>query len=84
MRVHESNPRGCDEWLGSRYCEAPATHVDEVTDQIYCEQHAGPLAWPDRYINLYSLALVTCGYMGMPYHMPAALAATLYPSERAA
>jgi hypothetical protein len=77
--------RGCDHWNGAYYCaEVPAPFTDEVDDNVFCAPHAGPLNWPDRYINLYSLALVTCGYLGMQYHMPTVLAAQLYPEERAA
>lgn len=77
---------GCDHWNPAGfYCGVSGGLVlDEVTDKLFCLAHAGPLNWPGRYINLYSLALVTCGYLGMQYHMPAVLAAQLYPEVKAA
>jgi hypothetical protein len=77
----------CDEWTGSRYCGALALHLDEVDDRRYCLEHAGPLAWSARDVNLYSLALFVAGKANVNYLMPAELRDRLYPTvsgERAA
>lgn len=70
MQVRESAPLGCDMWLGGRYCEADAPHVDEVTELRYCAEHAGPLAWSARLVNLYSAALRIGAYTDMPVRVP--------------
>lgn len=54
---NDARARGCDHWFGSSYCGEPHVVVDEVDDSIYCQLHAGPLAWSARDVNLYSLAL---------------------------
>lgn len=84
LNVHESAPKGCDQWTGARYCEADASHVDEVDDLRYCTAHAGPLSWPVRDVNLYSLALVVSGYLDLVYQLPVSLRSRLYPTARAA
>jgi hypothetical protein len=53
--------------------------TDEVTEELFCEAHAGPLGWDAKHINLYSLALKTSARMGVVYQMPEALRAQLYP-----
>jgi hypothetical protein len=79
------NTNGCDEWTGSRYCGADASFTDEVDDRRYCLEHAGPLAWDARDVNLYSLALFVAGKANVRYLMPAVLRNRLYPTvERAA
>lgn len=80
----EPRARGCDHWTGAYYCGEAHTVTDEVTDEVFCPQHAGPLAWDDRHVNLYSLALKTSAQLGVVYQMPEALASVLYPPERAA
>lgn len=63
----------CDEWVGSRYCEAPALHVDEVDDRRYCLEHAGPLAWSDRDVDGVSLGVRLAGELDVQYTPPARL-----------
>lgn len=70
MRVRESAPLGCDQWLASRYCEADAPHVDEVSELRFCAEHAGPLSWSTRLVNLYSAALRIGAYTDMPVKVP--------------
>lgn len=65
-----SDRRGCDHWDGGHYCGDFSPHVDEVTDERFCHQHAGPLAWSDRLVNLYSAALRIGAYTGMAVPIP--------------
>lgn len=68
------NSFGCDYWTGSRYCEAkPDSFFDEVTDEVLCAEHAGPLAWSDRDVNGVSLGLLLSGWIDLPYVLPARL-----------
>lgn len=60
----------CDHWTGSRYCGADAPLLDEVTDEFFCLEHAGPLGWPARDVNLYSLALKAAGRVDRPIPVP--------------
>jgi hypothetical protein len=53
-------------------CGAAATQQDEVSGTRFCEQHAGPLAWDARQINLYSAALRIAGYLDQPIPVPGA------------
>lgn len=76
------NAHGCDEWLGSRYCGASAPHVDEVTDETFCLEHAGPLAWSAHDVDLYGLALKVAGKARVIYLMPDELRARLYPAGK--
>lgn len=43
---------------------------DEVTDALFCEQHAGPLAWSDHDVDAYSLALKLAGMHDAPLPLP--------------
>jgi hypothetical protein len=54
-------------------CGAAATQQDEVSGTRFCEAHAGPLAWTDRLINVYSLALRLGGYYDFPVKVPGPL-----------
>jgi hypothetical protein len=65
---------GCDKWTGARYCDrwVPGSlHFDEVSDEMFCPEHAGPLAWSARQVNLYSLALRVAGEVDRPIPVPA-------------
>ncbi len=50
-------------------------YVDEVTDEVLCPEHAGPLAWSARKVNLYSLALRLAGEVDRPIPVPSERAA---------
>jgi hypothetical protein len=73
LNMQPSQPKGCDEWIGGRYCEAPAPHVDEVDDRHYCLEHAGPLAWSDRDVDGVSLGVRLAGELDVQYTPPARL-----------
>ena len=63
--------RGCDHSNGTYYCAAvPAPYTDEVSGEVFCAEHAGPLAWPDRMVNLYSAALRIGAYCDAPIRVP--------------
>lgn len=48
-----------DDWTSWRY--------DEVSGEVFCAEHAGPLAWSDHDVDMYSLALRVCGEVDKPY-----------------
>jgi hypothetical protein len=57
---------GCDKWTGARYCDADPRFEDEITGQRFCQLHAGPLAWDDHTISMYSMAVRIAGELGIP------------------
>lgn len=75
-----NKPTGCDYWTGrlneGGYCDRwvpDSMVVDEVTDEAFCPEHAGPLAWSARQVNLYSLALRFAGEVDRPIPVPVQL-----------
>lgn len=71
--MDRAKQRGCDTWLGGGYCDTYLPDrmlVDEVTDEVFCPDHAGPLAWSARGVNMYSLALRVAGELDVPYVLP--------------
>lgn len=72
--------QGCDGWVtqdarGWFCADAPASFTDEVTGEAFCRDHAGPLAWSNRDVNLYSAALRIGGYLDRPVALPGMRAA---------
>lgn len=68
-----NKPIGCDAWTGANYCDRfvpDSMHLDEVTDEVLCPEHAGPLGWSARLVNLYSLALKVAGKVDRPVPVP--------------
>lgn len=47
-------------------CFSVAEFEDEVSGTVFCRDHAGPLAWPDCTVNVYSAALRMAGYYDQP------------------
>ncbi len=51
-------------------CDLAGEHADEVSETVFCEQHAGPLSWPDCTVNVYSAALRMAGYYDQALPLP--------------
>lgn len=62
------------DWMTPERCAVCARigefWIDEVSGTVFCRDHAGPLAWSDRDVNLYSAALRIGGYLDRPVALP--------------
>lgn len=57
---------GCDGAAGGSRCGRYAPHSDEVTGEVFCAEHAGPLAWSDCKVNAYTIAVRVSGHLDQP------------------
>lgn len=47
-------------------CDEAGRFEDEVSGTLFCEQHAGPLAWHDCMVNAYTIAVRLAGHLDVP------------------
>ena len=51
----------------------PRAYIDEVSGEVFCAEHAGPLAWDAATVDRYSLALRLGAYYDFEVKIPAEL-----------